>query len=172
MEELKKFQSSTFDTIARRRLVKDQDTILELSGRVEELQNEDRSVRPEGTEASPGARRSASATCARVDRERKSFVAIAGSCLGTRSNNSNPATGAARLVTQTRVQHLQQMMNRLQEERDTLAEELHGPVERPRVRQRVSLSHIPDVVPPMPTLDPHDSSNQTCRIGGQSCRRR
>ena len=30
MEELKKFQSSTFDTIARRRLVKDQDTILEL----------------------------------------------------------------------------------------------------------------------------------------------
>ena len=40
MEELKKFQSSTFDTIARRRLVVDQDTILELSGRVQELQNE------------------------------------------------------------------------------------------------------------------------------------
>ena len=40
MEELKKFQSSTFDTIARRRLVEDQNTILELSGRVEELQNE------------------------------------------------------------------------------------------------------------------------------------
>ena len=37
-----------------------------------------------------------------------------------------------------------------------MAEELHGPVERPRVRQRVSLSHIPDVVPPMPTLIPHD----------------
>ena len=33
MEELKKFQSSTFDTIARRRLVEDQDTILELTGR-------------------------------------------------------------------------------------------------------------------------------------------
>ena len=32
MEELKKFQSSTFDTIARRRLIEDQDTILELSG--------------------------------------------------------------------------------------------------------------------------------------------
>ena len=32
MEELKKFQSSTFDTIARRRLVEDQDTILELTG--------------------------------------------------------------------------------------------------------------------------------------------
>ena len=32
MEELKKFQSSTFDTISRRRLVEDQDTILELSG--------------------------------------------------------------------------------------------------------------------------------------------
>ena len=40
MEELKKFQSSTFDTIARRRLVEDQDTILELSGRVQESQNE------------------------------------------------------------------------------------------------------------------------------------
>ena len=40
MEELKKFQSSTFDTIARRRLVEDQDTILELSGRILELQNE------------------------------------------------------------------------------------------------------------------------------------
>ena len=38
MEELKKFQSSTFDTIARRRLVEDQDTILELSGRIQELQ--------------------------------------------------------------------------------------------------------------------------------------
>ena len=40
MEELKKFQSSTFDTIARRRLVENQDTILELSGRIQELQNE------------------------------------------------------------------------------------------------------------------------------------
>ena len=34
MEELKKLQSSTFDTIARRRLVEDQDTILELTGRI------------------------------------------------------------------------------------------------------------------------------------------
>ena len=40
MEELKRFQSSTFDTIARRRLVEDQNTILDLSGRVQELQNE------------------------------------------------------------------------------------------------------------------------------------
>ena len=40
MEELKKFQSSTFDTIARRRLVEDHDTSLELSGRMQELQNE------------------------------------------------------------------------------------------------------------------------------------
>ena len=40
MEELKKFQSSTFDTFARRRLVEDQDTILELSGKIQELQNE------------------------------------------------------------------------------------------------------------------------------------
>ena len=40
MEELKKFQSSTFDTIARRKLVEDQNTTLELSGRIQELQNE------------------------------------------------------------------------------------------------------------------------------------
>ena len=40
MEELKKFQSSTFDTIARRRLVEDQDTILELTGKIQEQQNE------------------------------------------------------------------------------------------------------------------------------------
>ena len=39
MEELR-FQSSTFDTIARRKLIEDQNTILELSGRVQELQNE------------------------------------------------------------------------------------------------------------------------------------
>ena len=40
MEELKLFQSSIFDTIARRRLVDDQDTILELTGKIHELQNE------------------------------------------------------------------------------------------------------------------------------------
>ena len=40
MEESRKFQSSTFDTIARRRLIEDQNTVLELSGRVQELQNE------------------------------------------------------------------------------------------------------------------------------------
>ena len=40
MEELKKFQSSTFDTVARRRVVEDQDSILEVSGRIQELQNE------------------------------------------------------------------------------------------------------------------------------------
>ena len=40
MEALRKFQSSTFDTIARRKLIEDQSTILELSGRVQELQNE------------------------------------------------------------------------------------------------------------------------------------
>ena len=32
MEELRKFQSSTFDTLARRKLIEDQNTILELSG--------------------------------------------------------------------------------------------------------------------------------------------
>ena len=40
MEELRTFQSSTFDMIARRKLTEDQNTILELSGRVQELQNE------------------------------------------------------------------------------------------------------------------------------------
>ena len=40
MEELKKFQGSTLDTTARRRLVEDQDTILELTGKIQELQNE------------------------------------------------------------------------------------------------------------------------------------
>ena len=40
MEELRKFQSSTFDTLERRKLIEDQNTILELSGRVQELQNE------------------------------------------------------------------------------------------------------------------------------------
>ena len=39
MEELLKFQSSAFDTIARRKLVEDQNTILELSGRIQDLQN-------------------------------------------------------------------------------------------------------------------------------------
>ena len=40
MEELRKFQNSTFDTLARRKLIEDQNTIMELSGRVQELQNE------------------------------------------------------------------------------------------------------------------------------------
>ena len=40
MEELKRSQGPTFDTIARRRLVEDQDTILELTGKIQELQNE------------------------------------------------------------------------------------------------------------------------------------
>ena len=40
MEELKRVQGSTFDTIARKRLVEDQDTILELTGKIQKLQNE------------------------------------------------------------------------------------------------------------------------------------
>ena len=40
MEELKRFQCSTFDTIARRNLVEDRDTILELTGKIQELQHE------------------------------------------------------------------------------------------------------------------------------------
>ena len=40
MEEFRKFLSSTFDTLARRKLIEDQNTIMELSGRVQELQND------------------------------------------------------------------------------------------------------------------------------------
>ena len=40
MKKLRKFQSSTFDTLARRKLIEAQSTILELSGRLQELQNE------------------------------------------------------------------------------------------------------------------------------------
>ena len=40
MEDLRKFQSSTFDTLARRKLIEDQNTIMELSRRLQELQNE------------------------------------------------------------------------------------------------------------------------------------
>ena len=40
MEELTRFQGSTFDTIARRKLVEDGDTVLELTGKIQKLQNE------------------------------------------------------------------------------------------------------------------------------------
>ena len=40
MEELKRFQRSTFETIARRRLIEDRDTIFELTGKIQELQND------------------------------------------------------------------------------------------------------------------------------------
>ena len=40
MEELRKFQSSTFNAFVRRKVIEDQNTILELSGRVQEPQNE------------------------------------------------------------------------------------------------------------------------------------
>ena len=40
MKELRKFQSSTFDTLTRQKLINDQNTILEISARVQELQNE------------------------------------------------------------------------------------------------------------------------------------
>ena len=40
MEELKRFQDSTFDTISRRKLVEDRVTILEFTGKIQELQNE------------------------------------------------------------------------------------------------------------------------------------
>ena len=40
MGELKRLQGSTFDTISKRKLVEDRDTILELTGKIQELQNE------------------------------------------------------------------------------------------------------------------------------------
>ena len=40
MEELQKFQSSTFDTLTRQKLIEDQNTMMELSGKLQELQNE------------------------------------------------------------------------------------------------------------------------------------
>ena len=40
MEELRKYKNSTFDTLARQKFVEDQNTIMELSGRLQELQNE------------------------------------------------------------------------------------------------------------------------------------
>ena len=39
MEELKRFQGSTFDLFSRRRLIEDQNTILELTAKIQELQN-------------------------------------------------------------------------------------------------------------------------------------
>ena len=40
MEGLNRFEGSTFDTMARRKLVEERDTILELTGKIQELQNE------------------------------------------------------------------------------------------------------------------------------------
>ena len=40
MRELKRILGSTFNTISRRRLIEDRDTILDLTGKIQELQNE------------------------------------------------------------------------------------------------------------------------------------
>ena len=40
MEGLKRFQGSTFDTFSKRKLIEDRDTILELTAKMQELQNE------------------------------------------------------------------------------------------------------------------------------------
>ena len=40
MEELKRFQGSAFDTFSRRKLIEERDTILELTGKIQKLQNE------------------------------------------------------------------------------------------------------------------------------------
>ena len=41
MKELQKFQNSTFDEFTKQKLIEDQKTIMELSGRLQELQNEE-----------------------------------------------------------------------------------------------------------------------------------
>ena len=40
MKELQKFQNSTFDEFTRQKFIEDQKTFMELSGRLQELQNE------------------------------------------------------------------------------------------------------------------------------------
>ena len=40
MKELQKFQNSTFDELTRQKFIEDQKTIMELSGRLQELQND------------------------------------------------------------------------------------------------------------------------------------
>ena len=40
MEELMRFQGSTFETFSRRKLIEDRDTILDFTGKIQELQNE------------------------------------------------------------------------------------------------------------------------------------
>ena len=40
MEELQKFQNSTFDELTKQKFIEDQKTVMELSGRLQELQNE------------------------------------------------------------------------------------------------------------------------------------
>ena len=40
MEELKRIQGSTFETVSRRKLIGDRDTILELTSKIQELQNQ------------------------------------------------------------------------------------------------------------------------------------
>ena len=69
-----------------------------------------------------------------------------------------PSPPATPMDLGAQVQSLQQMVSQLQEERDALAKEVQGgPVERPRVRQRLSAPHVSeDVIPPMPTLVPRE----------------
>ena len=40
MKELKRFQGSTFETISRRKFIEDRDTVLEVTAKIQELQNE------------------------------------------------------------------------------------------------------------------------------------
>ena len=40
MEELKRFQGSTFNTFSKRKIIEDRDTIFELTAKIQELQNE------------------------------------------------------------------------------------------------------------------------------------
>ena len=115
----------------------------------------DRSVRQEGTQASAGPRR-ANNSCKSWKRAKVDSLGCR-KLLGHRKPQFNPTPEGRSDATQ--VQFLQQVVNKLQEEKDALAEELHGPCGVAQVRQRVSPSHIPEVVPPMPTLIPHDLRN-------------
>ena len=71
-----------------------------------------------------------------------------------------PSPPATPMDLGAQVQILKQMVSQLQEERDALANEVQGdPVERSRVRQRLSAPHVSeDVIPPMPTLVPRELS--------------
>ena len=58
MEELKRFQGSTFHTISRRKLIEDRDTILEFTGKIQELRTQWTIPRYQSTSVFPTSSRS------------------------------------------------------------------------------------------------------------------